>query len=143
MSSSHRIRFNRSFFTTSPRKLAFADLVIQLAAEDIELIVDIRGDALDPPRQAEFDHVCEEAGIYYLASPELGVEDGGTAQLEARFAALAMRHRTCLVADDRSRRLTISAEIAEVAGQRVIDLEQLPARIALEQDLSAPPRSGL
>ena len=140
MSSSHRIRFNRSLFSMEKNGHALDALVAQLAAEDIELILDVRagGDA----ERATIDALCADASIYYLARPELAERSVGgppstaVERLEAWAAGLSLRHRTCVLGDDRDVRLTLCQEIAEVAGQRVIDLESSPARVALPPEAS-------
>jgi hypothetical protein len=134
MSSSHRIRFNRSLFSTEKDGLELDVLVAQLAAEDIELILDMR--VSDESERARFEALCADASIYYVARPELSERAPGTPpstgleKTEAWAAGLALRHRTCVLGDDRDLRLAVTHEIAEVAGQRVIDMLSSPARVA-------------
>lgn len=136
MSEAGRIRFNRTLFSIPMNGHAPVKMLAHLAAEDIELILDIRH-ASDAEQQ--FDRICEEAEIYYIHNPDLRESPGGE-DLETGHnrpgvtswaAGLSLRHRTCIIGDDDERRVTLSRTIARSAGQRMIDLETSPAPIAL------------
>lgn len=134
MSQSDRIRFNRSLFSAPLNGTGPVELVRQLAAEDIELVIDVR---VGPSAEStsSFDRLCEAASMYYVTKPELAIDGSptgeGRAQLTTWAAGLALRHHTCILGDADDVRLETSAEIAQAAGQRVIDLATAPARVAL------------
>jgi hypothetical protein len=121
--SARRIRFNRTLFSIPMNGHAPIRMVAHLAAEDIELILDIRQTA---EAEQQFGLLCEEAAIYYIHKPDLS---GNTWAV-----GLSLRHRTCIIGDDHDHRVALSEAIAEQAGQRVIDLETSPAPIAMPND---------
>jgi hypothetical protein len=127
MTDSGRIRFNRTLFSAELNGGPPADLVRQLAAEDIELIIDVRATPSAESRTT-MDALCEQASIYYVTAT-------GDEEREPRWtgwaAGLSLRHNTCVVGDVGEARLVTSAEIADAAGQRVIDLASAPAPITL------------
>ncbi len=123
--SSQRIRFNRSLFTTPLNAESPQQIIAELAAEDIELVLDVRapgGADLDKT----FDALCANAEMYYVRRPGL---DAGSAPDTAWAAGLALRHRTCILGDPDEARLATSRAIAEAGGMRVIDIAESPAPI--------------
>lgn len=139
MNAVRRIRFNRTLFSIPMNGHAPVKMLAHLAAEDIELILDIRQVS---NAEQQFDRLCEEAAIYYIHNPDLresfGRENLGTEgsrpNITSWVAGLSLRHRTCIIGDDNKRRVALSLAIAESAGQRMIDLEASPARIALPDE---------
>ncbi len=124
--SSQRIRFNRSVFTAPLNGHSPQEVIAELAAEDIELVLDIRaagdGDGIDEA----FDALCADAEMYYVRRPGLqAAADADTAWA----AGLALRHRTCVLGDVGAARLQTSRAIAQAGGMRVIDIESSPAPI--------------
>lgn len=90
-------RFNDEFFSLRACvDAAPGSLVTKLAAEGVELIVDARHSAAALAMAAD----CEGAGVYYV--PVLGNGSGLALSTDAvaRYAKLAMRHKTCFVVDD-------------------------------------------
>lgn len=134
MTSAHRIRFNRSLFSAELNGAGPRHIVMQLAAEDIDLIFDMRAEA--GAEHAELDQLCEEMSIYYVARPPLGANgsaehaENEVDEVQTWIAGLALRHRTCVLGDDNDRRLSVAGAIARTAGQRVIDLVSSPAPVA-------------
>lgn len=128
--SSNRMRFNRTLFTV-PLGLAGAqELVAQLEAEDIELVLDARVAGPD----AELLRVCSHAEMYYVhesgLAAVLSAADPGSERLATAAAHRALRHRTCLVADEEHRK-DIATAVASVVRMRVLDIADSPAPIAL------------
>jgi len=128
VSSSSR-RFNRTLFTMPVVEGHGRDLIVLLEGEDIELVLDA---AMTSPN-VELASLCAEAAIYYVHEPELplaGADAPDTQRLLARAAHLALRHRTCLVADE-DRRRALADAVASVVGMRVLDIAESPATIVL------------
>lgn len=103
-------RFNDEIF--SLRACAATDpLVSQLAAEGVELIVDGRRDGATT---AAMEADCEGAGVYYVPAPVDRSGPGRSTEAAARYAKLAMRHKTCFVVDGDDDELLslVSAQIA-------------------------------
>jgi hypothetical protein len=94
-------RFNDEIFSLHAGP-ASADgaLVSDLANMGIELIVDARPGPKGETRAMEAG--CEQAGLYYVPA----LTERSTTDLPlgaaARFADLALRHKTCVVVDDGS-----------------------------------------
>lgn len=125
--SSQRIRFNRSVFTAPHNGSGPEEMIAELAAEDIELILDVRAAAIDDAVESRFDALCADAEMYYVR--RAGLE--ASSDRDTSWAAgLALRHRTCVVGDRDEARLTVSRAIADAGGMRVIDLETSPAPIS-------------
>lgn len=118
--TARRIRFNRSIFAVRATGWQLESLLVELAAEDIELVVDVRGVDEMGPDEGSLDLLCANANMYYVR-----LEDFGDAERE-RTAQLALRHRTCVLANLESTSEP-SQVIAEAAGMRVIDLDDSPA----------------
>lgn len=134
--SSNRIRFNRTVFSAPLNGGHPREFVEQLAAEDIELIIDTRP-GLGGRVGAELDALCEEAEIYYEPRAELS----SIADADVAWAArLALRHRTCIIGDPEGQRLTASRAVADLVGMRVIDIEASPAPITDRAFRERPPR---
>jgi uncharacterized protein DUF488 len=113
-------RFQTSIFTAALRGLELERLFSMLDREGVELVVDIRHAV---PRSVKatptrLSALCRSAEIYYLRQPELGAAEHSwhdrrvdrrryrrqlatEAAALHRVAALALRHRTCLVAWER------------------------------------------
>lgn len=135
MSTVRRIRFNRTLFSAPMNGHAPAEMVAHLAAEDIELILDIR-DGTTASKQ--LDELCEDAAIYYVHRPIFSEprrepdkeQEGQIDQTTSWVAGLSLRHRTCVIGDDKDIRLALCRQIATSAGQRLIDLEDSPAPVA-------------
>lgn len=127
MTDSGRIRFNRTLFSAELNGGAPIDLVRQLAAEDIELIIDVR-EQRSPESQTTLDALCENAAIYYVAA---ATDEPDTLRWTGWAAGLSLRHNTCIVGDVGEARLATAGQIAQAAGQRLIDLASAPAPITL------------
>jgi hypothetical protein len=125
--TSTRRRYNRSLFAVIGGRTA-EDLVGLLVDEDIELLIDARRIAADSDR---LESLCAEANTYYSQSPQLArLAQNPSAEPDehhAGAAALAMRHRTCVLVETQ----LVADAIAQLVGLRVIDLDQSPAPIAL------------
>lgn len=74
-------------------------LVSKLAAEGVEMIVDARSGNAEPPGMAAD---CEGVGVYYVPALGNDCKLGTSANAAARYAKLAMRHKTCFLVDDHS-----------------------------------------
>ncbi len=126
--SSNRIRFNRTVFSAPLNGEAPEGLVDQLAAEDIELVIDMRSASSNV-----LDELCAAAEMYYERRQPLQTEP------DAAWAArLALRHRTCILGDPGDARLHASQAVADLVGMRVIDIEALPAPITRPEFRSRP-----
>ena len=122
--TAQRIRFNRSMFSAPLAPNAEA-LIAQLAAEDIELVIDVRS---SPQAAERLEALCEQAAMYFVVRPELGEE--APAELVSWAAGLALRHRACVVADADEPRRRAADRMAHVGGLRIIDLATSPAPVA-------------
>lgn len=121
--TTQRIRFNRSMFSA----LLTAELdalVTQLAAEDIELVIDVRS---TPTAADQLEDLCAEAAMYFVLRPELG--EDAPEEVVRWAAGLALRHRACVVADADGARLRAADRLAQAAGMRLIDLATSPAPV--------------
>jgi hypothetical protein len=125
--SSSRKRYNRSLFAVASGRTA-ENLVALLLEEDIEMLIDARRAAADSDR---LETLCAEAHTYYSPRPELaGLAENPRAEPDkhhAWAAAMAMRHRTCVLSDTQR----VAEAIAQLVGLRIIDLDQSPTPIAL------------
>jgi hypothetical protein len=120
--TSHRVRFNRTLFSASLNGGPATEVVDRLAGEDIELVLDVRQ---NPPQASSvLDGLCAEASMYYVRRDQLRGKELAWA------ARLALRHRACVLGDPGQQRLDTSAQIARLAGMRVVDIEASPAPIA-------------
>lgn len=119
-------RFNDEFFSLCAWSEAASEpLVSKLAAEGVELIVDARHDNADVPTMAAD---CAGAGVYYVPVVGDGPGLGLSSDAAARYAKLAMRHKTCFVVDDRGDELLslVSEQISFTAVP--LDHESDPGR---------------
>ncbi len=95
-------RFNDEFFSLHAGLSVAPDALIEgLVDEGIELIVDAR-----PGRDADAAAMkagCDLAGLYYV--PTTATQDLPDV---ARFANLALRHKTCVVFDENAEDLLIA-----------------------------------
>lgn len=121
--TARRIRFNRSIFAVSASGSQLESLLGELAAEDIQLVVDVRSFERHEPDEGALDRLCASADMYYVRFMHFGDAE------RERTARLALRHRTCVLADVGSGESDESRTIAEVAGMRVIDLDDSPAPV--------------
>jgi hypothetical protein len=135
--STQRIRFNRSVFTAPLNGHAPTEVIAELAAEDIELVLDVRGGATDDDAGSQLGELCALADMYYLRRPRF--DSGGGGEGVAWAAGLALRHRTCVLGDPDAGRLQASEAIAKAGGMRVIDLESSPAPISRTGRPPQPP----
>lgn len=119
-----RIRFNRSMFS-APLTAGLDALVAQLAAEDIELVIDVRS---APQAADRLGALCEQAAMYFVVRPELG--EDAPEELVDWAAGLALRHRACVIADADEPRLRAADRMARAGGMRIIDLAISPAPVA-------------
>lgn len=103
---------------------------MELEAEDVELVLDAR----DSGPSDDFARLCAEAAMYYVYEPRLAsvLRTAGSdrEQILASAAHRALRHRTCLIAEE-GRRREIADAVASVVRMRVLDLAESPAPIAL------------
>ena len=118
-----RIRFNRSMFS-APLEPDVDALIVQLAAEDIELVIDVRS---SPQAARRLEALCEQAAMYFVRRPELGEE--APEDLVGWAAGLALRHRACVVADADEPRRRAAGRMAQAGGMRIIDLATSPAPV--------------
>ena len=127
MSSSTRRRYHRSLYTVANARTP-QDLVALLIEEDIELLIDARPAAPDDGRLRS---LCADANTYYAVRPQLArLAEHRNAEPDehhAWAAAMAMRHRTCVLADAAG----VAEETAALVGLRLVDLDRSPAPIAL------------
>lgn len=127
MSSSTRRRYNRSLYTVANARTP-QDLVALLIEEDMELLIDAR---LAAPDSERLQSLCADANTYYAARPQLArLAEHRNAEPDkhhAWAAAMAMRHRTCVLADAPG----VAEETAALVGLRVVDLDCSPTPIAL------------
>jgi hypothetical protein len=119
-----RIRFNRSMFSAPLVETDLDALIAQLAAEDIELVIDVRSTAQTADR---LEALCEQAAMYFLDEPALAGDAGE--EVVGWAAGLALRHRACVVGDADEPRLWAADRMAHAAGLRLIDLATLPAPV--------------
>jgi hypothetical protein len=128
--SSSRLHFNRTLFTVPLTLADTEELVALLEAEDVELVLDAR--ASGP--SADLSRLCSEAAMYYVyergLAAAVGVAEPDKERTAASAAHLALRHRTCVVADEKQRR-DIADTVASVVGMRVLDIAESPAAVAL------------
>lgn len=151
-------RFQTEIFTLGLDNGGLSQVIAELRAEDIELVLDVRR---WPARQwrrfppADLGPMLAAAEIYYVHRPELGPEPrhwlpgGNRWRLDTRrfradlrrhdrwlawTAGLALRHHSCVVSqfaapNDTDRRV-VADEVATLAGLRVLRLRDRPrARI--------------
>jgi hypothetical protein len=123
--SSNRIRFRRTIFTAPLTDLNPDQLIEQLAAEDIELVIDMRG-SYELANTTDLDALCANAEIYYERRQGLAEQTDADVAWAAR---LALRHSTCLLGESNTTRLLAARAVADLVGMRVIDLEASPAPI--------------
>jgi hypothetical protein len=128
--SSNRMRFNRTLFTVPLNLTSTEELAAKLEAEDVELVLDARASGPN----AELSRLCAQTAMYYVHERELasvlGVVGPRRERIAASAAHRALRHRTCLIADEEHRR-EIADAVASVVGMRVLDIAESPAPIAL------------
>jgi hypothetical protein len=128
MSSTSR-RFNRTLFTAPAPPKEQRDLVVQLEGEDVELVLDTC--SLERPDLAR---ACADAEMYYVRQPDLPsvlkARDPSGERLAAEAAHLALRHRTCLLADEEVR-TELAEAVAGVVGMRVLDVAVSPAFLSV------------
>jgi hypothetical protein len=97
--TSTRRRYNRSLFAVVGARTA-EDLVGLLIDEGIELLIDARRVATDSD---QLESLCADANTYYSQSPQLArLAQNPSAEPDkhhAGAAALAMRHRTCVLVE--------------------------------------------
>lgn len=122
-------RFNRTLFTAPVRAAGPEQLVEQALEEDIELILDAR-----PAPDNALAAACAAHATYYVHRPGLvladGPDDPAARALRAEAARLALRHRTCVLADEPDR-ARVAQAVAGVVGMRVLDVAASPAPLTL------------
>jgi hypothetical protein len=120
-------RRNRFIFLIASREVPA--LLDRCEEEDVECLIDLR-----VPRPGEerdigaLDIGAASRSIYYVHMPDLAVEatraGDEISRAQAWAARTALRHRTCLVIRGRADERAIAAEIADLVGVRLIDLDQ-------------------
>jgi hypothetical protein len=92
-------RFNDEFFSLHASFSVRPDAILaDLVANGIELVVDARPGPEGEARAMETG--CEQAGVYYVPAPGARTIVDLSEETIARYANLALRHKTCVVIDD-------------------------------------------
>jgi hypothetical protein len=114
-------RFNDEFFSLHATPGVMPHLLVSdLAARGIELILDARS-VLDEDQQ-EMATDCDAAGVYYVPAVKARTSAGLSADVVARYADLALRHKTCVVIEGASEGL-----LGRMSEQRSIKRTSLDA----------------
>lgn len=92
-------RFNDECFSLRAQFSSAPDaLVSGLAAEGVELVLDARHEGRT--NVSAMAAGCEKAGLYYVPAGERDTGVDLSERAVARYAKLALRHKTCVVFDE-------------------------------------------